>query len=159
MKKSFLFILALAFAMSGIAQNKKNGTIFMTHPYIDAVNNAAKAYLANDMTLNASFFADTAMVWVSGMEKSITITEGLKLFGSDHDYYKDIKLSTQGYPDYLHYKDQDQEYVQSWWTWSGVSKKTGETVKIACVQFDKFNTAGKIVFESIYGDFSKMVKE
>jgi hypothetical protein len=29
-------------------------------------------------------------------------------------------------------------------------------LSISCVQFDDFNKDGKIVFESIYGDFSKM---
>ena len=47
-------------------------------------------------------------------------------------------------------------YVQSWWTWSGKSKKTGEVLKVPMVVFDAFNTDGKIVNEGIYGDFSKM---
>ena len=160
MKQIFLFTLALVLGFTSFAQKeKKNGTIYMTHPYIDAVNNATKAYVANDMKLNASFFADSATVWVSGMEKFIPVSEALALFGTDHDYYKDIKVTQTGYPDFLHYTDKDQLYVQSWWTWSGISKKTGQEVKIPCVQFDQFNSAGKIVREMIYGDFSKMVKE
>jgi hypothetical protein len=59
----------------------------------------------------------------------------------------------------LHYIDKDSKYVQSWWKWSGKSKKTGETVTVPFVQFDEFNNAGKIVNEGLYGDFSKVVKE
>jgi hypothetical protein len=48
--------------------------------------------------------------------------------------------------------------VQSWWTWYGKSKKTGETLRIDFVQFDDFAKDGKIDFESLYGDFSKIGK-
>ena len=92
------------------------------------------------------------------MEKSIPITDAIKMWDTDFDYYDDIKVTPVGYPDYLHYLDKDQKYVQSWWTWSGKSKKTGEVIKIDLVQFDRFNSAGRIDFETLYGDFSKMVK-
>ena len=160
MIKIFLSALLCSITCLAISQQpKENGKIFITHPYIDIVNKATAAYLANDMKTNAAFYSDTAKVWVSGMEKQIPIAEALKIFTTDFDYYKDIKLTPVGYPDFLHYNDKDQQWVQSWWTWSGVSKKTGDTVKIDCVQFDKFNSAGKITTEIIYGDFSKMVKE
>ena len=160
MRKIFLFSLFLSTTVSAFSQQpKENGKIFITHPYIDAVNEATEAYLANDMKANAVFYSDTAKVWVSGMDKPIPIAEAMKLFSTDFDFYKDIKLTSVGYPDFLHYVDKDQQWVQSWWTWSGVSKKTGDTVKIDCVQFDKFNKDGKITNEVIYGDFSKMVKE
>ncbi len=92
------------------------------------------------------------------MEKPVPIANALKDWVTDFDYYTDVKVNKVGYPDYLQYKDKDQKYVQSWWQWSGKSKKTGAVVKIDFVQFDLFNSAGKIEFESIYGDFSKMVK-
>jgi len=72
---------------------------------------------------------------------------------------KCITQKPVGCPGYLHYKDQDARVIQSWWKWTGKSKKTGEVVKIQKVMFDDFNTAGKIVRESVYGDFSKLVKE
>jgi hypothetical protein len=63
-----------------------------------------------------------------------------------------------GYPDYLHYAEKDAKYVQTWWQWSGTSKKTGEVVKVDFVQFDRFNNDGKIILETIYGDFSRVDK-
>ena len=139
--------------------SKENGTIYITHPFIDAVNKSVKAYLDKDIATNSNIFADTATFWVSGMEKPIPIAAAFKDWASDFDFYTDIKVSTVGYPDYLHYIDKDQKYVQSWWLWTGTSKKTGAVVKIDFVQFDNFNKDGKIVFEYIYGDFSKLVKE
>ena len=110
------------------------------------------------MALNAKLYSDTAKWWISGLEKAMPIAAAMKEWASDFDFYKDITVTPDGYPDYLHYKDGDQKVVQSWWHWAGTSKKTGAVVKINYVQFDTFNSAGKIAFESIYGDFSKMVK-
>jgi hypothetical protein len=64
-----------------------------------------------------------------------------------------------GYPDYLHYKQGDAKIVQSWWTWTGVSKKSGKTIKVDMVLFDWFNNDGKIVTEVGYGNFDDYNKE
>lgn len=63
------------------------------------------------------------------------------------------------HPDYLHYKKEDAKIVQSWWNWSGKSKKTSEIIKAPEVMFEEFNNDGKIVSEYIFGDFSKVTKE
>lgn len=154
-------ILSISFILMGIAcfsQEEKNGTIYIKHPYINAVNKSAKAYMDKDIAANSAIFADTARFWSSGMAKPMPIAEAFKMWKSDFDNYDSITLKTFGYPDYLAYTDQDAKVVQSWWTWIGKSKKTGEFVKIPFVQFDDFNKDGKIGFESIYGDFSKMMK-
>lgn len=150
-----LFLIGItAFSQTG----EKNGTIYIKHPYIDAVNNAMKAYLAQDDAANKAIYSDTARYWASGMEKSVGIADAMKMWKSDFDYYDSIKVTPYGYPDYLHYIDQDAKIVQSWWKWSGKSKKTGELLTIQFVQFDDFNEAGKIAREGIYGDFSKLEK-
>ena len=158
MKKFLVTISLLLVGIVSFSQEEKNGTIYIKHPYINVVNSAVKAYLAKDDAANAKIYADTAKFWVSGMDKPIAIADAIKMWDTDFDFYDDIKLTLVGYPDYLHYLDKDQKYVQSWWTWSGKSKKTGEVIKIDLVQFDGFNSAGRIDFETLYGDFSKMVK-
>lgn len=159
MKKIFLTAGLFLVVLTGFSQKEeKNGTIYIKHPYIDVVNKSVAAYLAKDVPTNAAIFADTARFWVSGMEKPVPIAEAFKMWTSDFDFYTDIKVKTVGYPDYLAYKDMDTKVVQSWWTWTGKSKKTGELVSISLVQFDTFNKDGKIAFEGLYGDFSKMVK-
>ncbi len=150
-----LFLLGL----TAFCQKEENGTIYIKHPNIDAVNKMQKAYLAKDAATLKSVYSDTARFWASGMEKFIPIADAMKMWMSDFDYYDDIAETPTGYPDYLHYKKDDGSTVQSWWTWSGKSKKTGEVVKISMVMFDDFSTDGKIVREYIYGDFSKLVKE
>ena len=137
---------------------KENGTIYITHPYIDVVNKTVAAYLAKDDAANLKFYADTARWWASGMSKPMEIKAAVKEWDSDFDYYDSISIKVVGYPDYLHYIDQDAKVVQSWWRWSGKSKKTGVWVQVDYVQFDNFNKDGKIDFESIYGDWSKMIK-
>ena len=137
----------------------ENGIIYITHPYIDVVNKSIKAYLEKDMATNTEIFADTAKFWVSGMEKPIPIADAFKEWATDFDYYDSITVKPFGYPDYLAYEKENAKVVQSWWRWTGKSKKTGETIKIDFVQFDDFNSAGKIERELIYGDFSKIVKE
>ena len=156
MKKISLALALHLVALGSFSQIKENGTIYITHPNIDAVNNSTKAYLANNATENMKYYSDTAKVWMSGMQKPIPIKEGMAMWMSDHSKYDSIKLTPNGYPDYLEYTKDDQKVVQSWWTWSGKSKKTGQTTKVPVVQFDDFNKDGKITFESIYGDFSKM---
>jgi hypothetical protein len=160
MKSIILTAALFLFGIAAFSQTEeKNGTIYIKHPYIDVVNNATKAYLAKDDATNRKIYSDTAKFWASGMEKPMPIADAIKMWDTDFDYYDSIKVKTVGYPDYLHYIDKDTKTVQSWWQWSGKSKKTGAVVTIGFVQFDDFNNDGKIVYEISYGDFSKMVKD
>lgn len=155
-----LCLVLLFWACTCFSQTEeKNGTIYIKHPYIEVVKKTAEAYLKKDMAANMQLYADTALFWSSGMEKPIPIKDAFAMWLTDFDYYDDIEYKEVGYPDYLHYVDNDTRMVQSWWEWSGKSKKTNEQVVIQIVVFDTFNTAGKIIHELIYGDFSKMIKE
>ena len=157
-----LAIAAILIGGAAFSQSiKKNGTIYINHPNIKTVEKAMAAYLKKDDAANRKIYADTAKYWYSalGNEKPISIKDAIKLWDSDFDYYDSIKLKPVGYPDYLEYIKDNSKIAQSWWEWSGISKKTGEKLIINFVQFDWFNKAGKISFEAIYGDFSKMVKE
>jgi Domain of unknown function (DUF4440) len=151
-------IVTIGLFISGIAafcQQEENGIVYIKHPYIDAINSTIKAYEAKDVATLKTLYSDTATFWASGMKKRIPIAEAYKSWMSDFDVYDSITQKPFGYPDYIHYKDEDQKIVQSWWTLSGKSKKTGETVRVPIVVFDDFNNDGKIVREAIYGDFSK----
>jgi len=148
--------------LSGIAafcQQEENGTIYIKHPYIDAASQAGKAYETQDWASLTALYADTAKWWASGMEKFIPIADAMNGWKKDFQYFDDVKQVPQGYPDYLHYKKGDAKIVQSWWTWTGKSKKTGEVVKVPIVIFDEFNADGKISLEYMYGNFSKVTQE
>ena len=65
-------------------------------------------------------------------------------------------MTPVGYPDYLQYKKDNSKIVQSWWTWSAKSKKSGDVIKVPMVLYDEFNANGKITKQYMFGDFSKV---
>ena len=159
MKKVLFTTSLFLFGMTAFCQQEENGTIYIKDPYIDVVNTSTKAYEAQDWATLKTIYSDTAKWWSSGMEKFIPITDAVNEWKKDFAHFDDVKQVPQGYPDYLHYKKEDAKIVQSWWTWTAKSKKSGEIIKVPMVVFDEFNTDGKIVREYIYGDFSKVMKE
>jgi hypothetical protein len=159
MKKISITAALLLLAITAFCQQEENGTIYIKHPYIDVVNQANKDYLANNFTTIPNYYADSAKWWVSGLPAFIPIADAVKMWKSDFDKFSDIKQTPMGYPDFLHYTKENAMIVQSWWIWSGNSKKTGEVIKVPMVMFDEFNADGKISREYIYGDFSKMAMQ
>ena len=160
MKQTLLAFSMLLISMISFSQaEKKNGTIYIKHPYIDVVNKSTKGYVTKDMALWKSCYADTAKFTISGFEKSFSIKESETGLLRDFKYFDNITVKEVGYPDYLHYDDGNQKVVQSWWKWTGKSKKTGKVLTIYYVVFDWFNAAGKIYRETTLGDFSKQFAE
>jgi hypothetical protein len=156
MKKMLLSLALFLMGTACFSQEERNGDIYIKHPYIEIVNNTNKAYMAKDGAAYSKYYSDTAKFWVSGMKKDVSIPDALKMWSLDFGYYDSVTIRAVGYPDYLAYKDHDQKVVQSWGIWSGKSKKTGAVLKVDYVQFDGFNKDGKIIFESLYGDFSQL---
>jgi SnoaL-like domain len=159
MKKIMITAGLFLLGLTAFCQQEENGTIYIKHPYIDVVNQANKDYTANDLATINNYYSDTAKWWISGIEKFIPIADAMKMWQNDFKYFDNVSQEMVGYPDYLHYKKGDAKIVQSWWNWSGKSKKTGEVIKVPMVMFDEFNNDGKIVREYIYGDFSKVAQE
>ncbi len=93
------------------------------------------------------------------MEKPMSLSDALKMWGNDPTYFDSIKVTPVGYPDYLEYVKDNDKIVQSWWHWSGKSKKSGNVVNVDFVQFDNFNSAGKVGFEYAYGNFAALMQE
>ncbi|MDE3182235.1 MAG: hypothetical protein KGM16_02340 [Bacteroidota bacterium] len=52
----FLFSVIAGFSQASV----ENGTIYIKHPYIDAVNKTTEAYLDKDMAMNVKLYSDTA---------------------------------------------------------------------------------------------------
>ena len=157
MKKMLLTCSMLVFVLLTFAQTEKsNGTIYINHPNIDVVNKMMKAYETQNMDLYKSCYSDTVKFFVPGSDKFDNLKKNVSVQNVDFKYFNNISMKPVGYPDYLHYKKDDSKTVQSWWTWSGTSKKTG---KVTFVIFDDFNTSGKIISETSYGDFTKQLAE
>ena len=159
MKKIMMTAALFLLGITAFCQEETNGTIYIKHPYIDVVNKAVKAYTAGDFTAIKMNFADSATFWQDGMEKFAPVANLFDGWKKDLDFFSDISMTPVGYPDYLHYKKDDSKIVQSWWTWSGKSKKSGEVSKVPVVMYDEFNSAGKVVKQYTIGDFSKAYKE
>lgn len=161
MKKTILSTCFVVFAVAAFSQEETNGTIYIKHPYIQSVYDAAKAYLNKDDAANHKIYADTAKFWYSGMgdKPMMGLNEMIKGWDNDFNYFDSLGLKEVGYPDYLHYTKGDAKIVQSWWNWSGISKKSGKKVVVSMVLFDWFNKDGKIVREIGYGNFDDLLKE
>lgn len=160
MKKLLLVCSMFSFSLVSFSQDSQNnGTIYIKHPYISVIENLQKLYLKNDAASAANAYADTARYWASGMTKRVPIKDALNAWANDYKFYDSITLKVVGYPDYLEYTKDNARVVQSWWLWSGVSKKTGKKLNIRFAEFDDFSADGKIVMEQMYGDFSKLETE
>ena len=162
MKKTIFTIALSLIVMITFAQSEKtNGTIYVKHPYIDVVNNTVKGYVTQNADLWSACYADSAKFWISGMDMKnwVSKKENLNMLNTDFKFFKDITVKQFGYPDYLANDQGNDKVVQSWWTWTGTSIKTGKSLKITFVVFDWFNKDGKITKEGTFGDFSKQFAE
>ena len=55
-----------------------------------------------------------------------------------------------GYPDYLHYEQNDSRVVQSWWNYRLKRKADDKEIKLAVFFLHDFNEDGKITRSSAY---------
>lgn len=159
MKKIMITVALFLFGITAFCQQETNGIIYIKHPYIDVVNNAVKAYASGDFTALKMNYADSATYWQDGMEKFAPFENAIKGWNEDLTYLSDISMTPVGYPDYLQYKKDNSKIVQSWWTWSAKSKKSGDVIKVPMVLYDEFNANGKITKQYMFGDFSKVRQE
>ena len=157
MKKALFTAVLFLVGITAFCQSEEtNGTIYIKHPYIDVVMKANNDYVNNDFSTVKNYYADTAKWWISGMDEFIPIADAVEMWKSDFEKFDSVKQTQVGYPDYFHYTKDDAKIVESYWIWSGISKKTGKSLKTQMVMFDEFNNDGKIVREYIIGDFSRM---
>lgn len=160
MRKIILSISLFFFTVASFSQDvKQNGIIYINHPYIEMVKKQTNAYIMHDNDGMKEMYADTAKYWAAGMEKPMSLPDAVKMWSNDFNYFDSIKVTPVGYPDYLEYVKDNDKIVQSWWHWSGKSKKSGKVVTVDYVQFDNFNSAGKVGFEYAYGNFAALMQE
>ncbi len=150
--KKLLFAVFTLLTCQVFAQNvQKNGTIYKEHPYIDAVNNATAFFLKGDWDSYAALYADSAKFYDPSSKKPMTLADEKNGWVAIKKYWKNVKVTKEGYPDALEY-DKDPFTVQSWWTIDVVNRKTNKHAKVHMVQFDTFNKDGKIATEVSYYD-------
>lgn len=154
MKKSIAIVLLLSVCVT-FAQKKKNGTIYIDHPAIAAVEAMTKAFVAGDADKVATYLADDFKSFNGtstnkddkGQDKAAFIAS-VKEWKEDIDYLS-ITRSPGAYPDALEYTEdaanKDQVWVQTWEEIKGVHKKTGVKIDMPSHRLITLNKNNKII--------------
>ncbi|WP_035667557.1 ester cyclase [Flavobacterium sp. 83] len=132
--KNFFSIVLLVATCITYGQKKTNGTIYVEHPAITAVEGMTQAFVSGDTDKVASFLADDFKSYNGsssnrndkGQDKASFLKE--VSFWKDNVDYLSIKRSQGAYPDALEYKEannKDVVWVQTWEDLRGVHNKTG----------------------------------
>lgn len=133
MKKNIFTVLLMVTCIT-YGQKKTNGTIYVEHPAITAVENMTKAYVSGDADKVASYLADDFKSYsgttINKDDKGQNKADFLLNVKNTKDNiaYFSINRSKGAYPDALEYKDDSQKdvvWVQTWEDAKGMHKKTG----------------------------------
>ena len=131
MKKIIGIGLLLATCLT-FGQKKTNGTIYIDHPGIIAVEAMTQARVSGDAAKVASYLG-TDFKYYSGTNPNETIqgkdkvafAEQNKWMNDNISYYS-ISRSKGAYPDAFEYKRKDESYdVHTWENFKGMHNKTG----------------------------------
>ncbi len=133
MKKIILFAL-MVFTISTYSQKKKNGTIYVEHSAINAVESMTKSFVDGDVDKIASYLTEDFKEY-NGLssnkdakgETKEDFLNGVKWMSKNYSYIS-VTRSKDAYPDALQYKDGDNDdviWVQTWEHFKGVHNETG----------------------------------
>lgn len=152
MKRSLLAFTMLAVIVMSVSAQKKAGTIYVEHDYIEKTRALWDAFIDGDVQKYRSFFADS--VWVSNNGEDGQLISS-KEMGEDINWWQNnftnmsIKDQTPAYPDGLDYKD-GGFWVQDWQLFKARHIKTGVNVEVPLHSLYAFNEDGKIVANHSY---------
>lgn len=130
---------------------KKNGTVYINHPYIASVRKAVNAFVAKDFEKMASFYSPKARIILSSMKEgeSLSVDEYMEYlsgrYASDDVKYK---MEQVGYPDCIYYAKNDSYVVYSWWNL--LVKKGDKKFKIPVMISNSFNDEGEVAYSRVY---------
>ena len=160
MRKILVFSL-IAFTIVSYSQKKKNGTVYIDHPAIDAVEGMIKAYADGDAEKVGSFLAEDYKYWNgtnSNKEAKAGTKEGamknVKWWNENVDYLS-IERSKDAYPDAIEYKEDGQKdvvWVQTWNHIKGVHNETGVKIDMPVHRLYTVNKDNKIEMIIDYSD-------
>ncbi|MBP6758532.1 MAG: nuclear transport factor 2 family protein [Flavobacterium sp.] len=132
--KNCILIALMVVSCITYAQKKTNGTIFVEHPAIKAVEAMTQAFVSGDTDKVASYLADdfksfngTSINKEDKGQDKAAFLQMVKTWKENIDYFS-IARSKGAYPDALEYKDEnakDVVWVQTWEDIKGVQNKTG----------------------------------
>lgn len=151
MKKKVLVVIMLC-TFINYAQ-KKNGTVYIEHAAIDAVQEFVKASVAGDETKIASYLTEDFKAYNGtsnitndqGMDKEAFVNNQMVYFNQLDYYARDAFPGT--YPDAIKYNKDNSDnevWVQTWDVLKGVQKNTGVKIDAAAHRLYKLTKDNKI---------------
>ncbi|TDD97827.1 nuclear transport factor 2 family protein [Flavobacterium cellulosilyticum] len=136
MRKVISIVLFMSIWIT-FAQKKTNGTIYIEHPAITAVEAMTQAFVSGDTDKVASYLADDFKLYsgtsINKNDKGKDKESFLKdvKFWKDNLDYLSISRTKGAYPDALEYNDPNNKelvWVQTWEDVKGVHNKTGVNI-------------------------------
>jgi len=156
MKKSVI-IFMMMFTIIMYSQTKKNGTVYIDHPAITAVEAMQQAAIASDAEKVGSYLADDFKSFngtnTNPNNKGQNKEDFLKRVANFKDFviYASIARQKGAYPDAIEYKDDDDGlWVQTWDYFKGVHTKTGVKLDGPVHRLFNLNADNKIVSMTTY---------
>lgn len=133
-------------------ENRKNGTIYNHHPYINKVRRMMGAFEHGDLDKAFSFFTEDARFrnLDTPRGKTNTVAEEKEGFQKTFENWTINGIDVNGYPDYLEYEMGNAKIVQSWWTLRMTRKSDSKKVVLPLMLIHNFNDDGMITFENGY---------
>lgn len=156
MKKIIGIGLLMATCLT-FGQKKTNGTIYIDHPGIVAVEAMTQARVSGDAAKVASYLA-TDFKYYSGTNPNETIqgkdkvafAEQNKWMNDNISYYS-ISRSKGAYPDAFEYKRKDESYdVHTWENVKGMHNKTGVKIDMPVHSIYTLDKNNKIISMIVY---------
>ncbi len=133
---------------------RKNGTIYNHHEYINKVRRMIHAFENNDDETAYGFFDEKARFRNINMPNgtSQTLEESKANDKKFKEKFKVNSIDVRGYPDYLNYALGNAKIVQSWWNVRLTKKldKEEKEIVVPVMFIHTFNDDGKIVDEMAY---------
>lgn len=148
MKKVTLLTFMLIMAL-GYSQKKKNGTVYLEHPALDAVDQMQQAWMAGDADKVATYLSDDFKSYYGsnvnkdrkGQEKENFLKQVKSL--PENLSYVSLQPSQGAFPDAIEYKDGDI-WVQTWDHMKAIHNKTGVKLDMPFHRLYKLDEKGKI---------------
>ncbi|MDA9183406.1 hypothetical protein N9O26_01585 [Flavobacteriaceae bacterium] len=132
---------------------KKNGTIYIDHPFISKARLLYAHILTGDLEAIRSLYADNASIsdpMNSELDSSFGPDEEIENLKEFYKQYEVIDVTERGYPDLLEYEGTDTKTIISWWDLNIKNKKSGKTKKHSNHSQITVNKEGKIIREVYY---------
>ena len=132
--------------------DRKNGTIYNHHEYINTVRKMMYAFEKKDFDKAYGYYDDKVAFIDSSSptSESKTLKEQKEIDKQLFDTYDVDNLEMVGYPDYLHYEMGDAHVVLSWWN-IHLKRKADKKMIVIPIHYQMyFNEEGKITSETAY---------